>query len=154
VRGILKAQSYDQILIAGGDGSINEAVNGYFEDGVSVSAPIPLGVINLGSGGDFYRTLLKHNPQYRRALMENRYRVIDCGLTTLGDGKCPRYFINITSIGLGGDVNRQMKRSAFQHGKAAYFWHSLTSLFKYSRLAAVFASRMPRVTGKNSKPNL
>jgi len=132
VRGILKAQSADQILIAGGDGSVNEAVNGYFEDGTPLSARIPLGVINLGSGGDFYRTLLKRNPQYTQALQANRYRLIDCGLTALGNGKDPRYFINITSIGLGGNVNRQMKRSAFQQGKAAYFWHSLTSLFRYS----------------------
>jgi diacylglycerol kinase family enzyme len=131
VRSLLTAQSHDQILIAGGDGSINEAVNGYFVGGIPLSSGIPLGVINLGTGGDFFRTLRKLNPQYNDALRENRWRRIDCGWTALEDGRDPRYFINITSIGLGGEVNRRMKASRFQAGTAAYFWHSLTGLLSY-----------------------
>jgi diacylglycerol kinase family enzyme len=131
VRGMLAARSHDQILIAGGDGSINEAVNGYFAGGELIPAEIPLGVINLGTGGDFYRSLLKLNPRYEDALRENRFRRIDCGLSTLANGREPRYFINISSVGLGGDVNRKMKSSSFQSGAAAYFWHSLTALLQY-----------------------
>jgi diacylglycerol kinase family enzyme len=132
VRAILEAGSHDQILVAGGDGSINEAVNGYFIDGRPLGARIPLGVINLGTGGDFYRTLLKRSPDYAQARRENRFRWIDCGWSTLSGGQDPRAFVNITSIGLGGHVNRQMKRSSFQRGAAAYFWHSLTALLRYS----------------------
>ncbi|HNL69331.1 MAG TPA: diacylglycerol kinase family protein, partial [Leptospiraceae bacterium] len=132
VRSILKQGSFDQILIAGGDGSINEAVNGYFHEGKLLRADVPLGVINLGTGGDFYKTLLRDSSNYQEALSQNRLRMVDCGLTTLEKGLDPQYFINITSIGLGGDVNRQMKASSFQSGMPAYFYHSLTSLLKYS----------------------
>ncbi|MBI3395727.1 MAG: hypothetical protein HY042_07830 [Spirochaetia bacterium] len=143
VRKILKSESHEQVLIAGGDGSVNEAVNGYFENGKPLSSNIPLGVINLGTGGDFYKTLRKRNPRYHEALRENQFRKIDCGLTTLEKGADPRYFINITSMGLGGDVNRQMKASAFQRGMPAYFWHSLTSLFKYSPPDCRFRIKKP-----------
>lgn len=132
VREILENNEADQILIAGGDGSINEAVNGFFKDGKLIRSDVPLGVINLGTGGDFFKTLTKMNASYEAALVENRMRMVDVGLTTLEKGIDPRYFINITSIGLGGDVNRQMKASSFQTGMPAYFYHSLTTLFKYS----------------------
>jgi diacylglycerol kinase family enzyme len=141
VREILTGRSHDQILIAGGDGSINEAVNGYFADGIPVATPVPLGVIHLGTGGDFHRTLRKLNPRYPEALRENRSRRIDCGLTTLEDGRDPRYFLNISSIGLGGEVNRRMKASKFQSGAAAYFWHSLTGLLAYDPVPCRFRIR-------------
>lgn len=138
VRAALQHHQYDQILMAGGDGSINEGVNGYFHDQKPIRTDVPLGVINLGTGGDFYKTLLKMNPDYMAALAENKFRMVDCGLTTLERGLEPHYFINITSIGLGGDVNRQMKASSFQAGMPAYFYHSLTTLFKYSPPACKF----------------
>ena len=59
VREILQKKEYDQILIAGGDGSVNEAVNGYFDKGHLIQTEIPIGVINLGTGGDFMKTLNK-----------------------------------------------------------------------------------------------
>jgi YegS/Rv2252/BmrU family lipid kinase len=132
VREILQKKEYDQILIAGGDGSVNEAVNGYFDKGHLIPTEIPLGVINLGTGGDFMKTLNKHSSHYMDALKNNSFKLVDCGLSTLEHGKEPCYFINITSIGMGGDMNRQMKASSFQMGMAAYFYHTLTVLFKYT----------------------
>lgn len=154
VRETLKKKSYDQILIAGGDGSVNEAVNGYFENEKSLSGSIPLGVINLGTGGDFYKSLRKRSHDYHVAIRDNRNRLIDCGVTTLEKGHDPRYFINITSIGLGGDVNRQMKASWFQKGMPAYFWHSLSSLFKYSPPKCLFKIKNPQGEWKEIQAGL
>jgi YegS/Rv2252/BmrU family lipid kinase len=131
VKEILQKKEYEQILIAGGDGSINEAVNGYFEKGQIINSSIPLGIINLGTGGDFIKTVSK-DTNYREALKKNSFQLVDVGLSTLENGKDPAYFINITSIGLGGDMNKQMKASSFQSGQLAYFYHSLSVLFKYS----------------------
>jgi YegS/Rv2252/BmrU family lipid kinase len=132
VREILLKKEYEQILIAGGDGSINEAVNGYFDNGHPIQTDIPLGVINLGTGGDFIKTLNEKSAHYDAALKNNSFKIVDCGLSTLEHGKEPIYFVNITSIGMGGDMARQLKASSFQFGMTAYFYHSLTVLFKYT----------------------
>ncbi|MBE7413300.1 MAG: YegS/Rv2252/BmrU family lipid kinase [Leptospiraceae bacterium] len=131
VRNVLLKKEFDQILIAGGDGSVNEAVNGYFQDGKAIKTKIPIGIINLGTGGDFIKSVEKKSKGYKEALIKNTYRMIDCGVTTLDKTKDPIYFINISSIGMGGEVNRQLKESSFQMGIAAYFYHTLSVLYKY-----------------------
>ncbi|HMV42031.1 MAG TPA: diacylglycerol kinase family protein [Leptospiraceae bacterium] len=143
VREILHKKEYDQILIAGGDGSINEAVNGYFDHGHLIQSNIPMGVINLGTGGDFVKTLNKRSQHYFNALRDNSYELVDCGVTTLEHGKEPHHFINITSIGMGGDMNRQMKASSFQYGMAAYFYHTLSVLFKYTPAKCKIKMKQP-----------
>ena len=131
VKEILQKKEYEQILIAGGDGSISEAVNGYFENNHPIQTNIPIGIINLGTGGDFIKTIHKNTSNYINALKNNSFQLVDCGVSTLEQGKSPIYFINITSVGMGGDVNRQMKASTFQMGVAAYFYHTLKVLFQY-----------------------
>ncbi len=132
VREILLKKEYEQILIAGGDGSVNEAVNGYFDKGNLIHTNIPIGIINLGTGGDFVKTINKNVSNYMLALKNNSFKLVDCGISTLENAKEPIYFINITSIGMGGDVNKQMKASTFQMGVAAYFYHTLKILFQFT----------------------
>lgn len=131
VREALRSGNYDQILVAGGDGSINEALNGYFENGKIISQKIPLGILNLGTGGDFYRTVKKINPRYSRALYENQFRLVDCG-RVLASGRPERYFINVTSAGMAGHVLKSLKSSTFQRGAVAYFFHTLKGLAGYT----------------------
>lgn len=130
VRSVLRNGGVDQILIAGGDGSINEAFNGYWDEGVISSSTIPLGIINLGTGGDFHRTVSGFSADYESALIENRYRLVDAASVTPGDG-IPRYFLNISSIGMAGEMLRRLKSSPFQAGASAYFFHTLRTLLRY-----------------------
>src|SRR5262249_58187261 len=44
------------IVAAGGDGTINEVANGFFEAGERVPSDSRLGVLPTGTGGDFPRT--------------------------------------------------------------------------------------------------
>jgi diacylglycerol kinase family enzyme len=46
----------DLILTVGGDGTVSEAVNGFFADGQSVATSAELAVVMRGSGCDFART--------------------------------------------------------------------------------------------------
>ena len=55
VRAALKDGHLD-IIAVGGDGTINEAVNGFFENGVPVSPDAVFGFVSSGTGGDFRRT--------------------------------------------------------------------------------------------------
>lgn len=132
VRHSLKSGNYDQILIAGGDGTINEAVNGYFEDRDFLGKNIPLGIINLGTGGDLKRTLRRKSLLYDVALKENQFRTVDCGRITFS--RQPDnifHFINMTSLGLSGQMLKSLKNSTFQWGAPAYFYHSIKTLFSF-----------------------
>lgn len=129
VRKILKARSYEQILVAGGDGTINEAVNGYFEKGRPLSRSIGLGVINLGTGGDFYKTLRQLNSRYDDDLIRARITMADCGKLTV-NGQT-RFFVNIASAGVAGSIMHSLKHSAFRGGATAYFFHTIKSLALY-----------------------
>lgn len=131
VRHFLKRKSYDQILIAGGDGTVNEAVNGYFEGGRLLSRTIPLGIINLSTGGDFYRTLVQTHAMYDLALKNNHFRLIDCCRLVFSSGKTPHYFINESSAGVAGKIVHSLKQSSFQWGPPAYLFHTVKSLLPY-----------------------
>lgn len=136
VRAALKSDDFDQILVAGGDGSINECVNGYFENGKILSQKVPLAVINLGTGGDFFRSLKSHSPAYEEAIVENKFRLVDCGTVRQENREEAQYFINIASFGMGGEVVRNLKNSGFQKGTAAFFYHTLRTLLKFKAPAA------------------
>lgn len=125
VREALQKGECDQILVAGGDGSINEAARGYWGDGRVIEREIPLGVINLGTGGDFHKTLQKSSSDYREALIENRKELVDSGRVD-GEG-----FLNIASVGMAGEMLRRLKNSRFQAGAAAYLFHTLSTLVSF-----------------------
>lgn len=130
VRTALKSKQFDQIIVAGGDGTINEAVNGYFENGKVLSAKVPLGIMNLGTGGDFHKTVRQLSPLYDVALKENKFRLVDTGLVHYEGQR--RAFINIASAGVAGQIMHSLKSSSFQWGSPAYFYHTLKSLALFS----------------------
>jgi YegS/Rv2252/BmrU family lipid kinase len=95
--------AYDTIIAAGGDGTLNQVLNGL----LSIAGPLPvLGVIPLGSGNDF-AALMDVRPEGSHLinLLANRKsRPIDVGkISCLGmDGaQIVRYFINVCSMGMG-----------------------------------------------------
>ncbi len=129
VRSIIEEGSIDQIIAAGGDGTVHEVVNGYFEKGQLLSNDIPMGIINLGTGGDFFKTVHEVSPDYDAAIVENRSSLIDVGKISVG-GKSHN-FLNISSVGLAGDMLSRLKSSSFQAGAVAYFYHTLRTLLSY-----------------------
>lgn len=103
---------FDIVLAAGGDGTLNQVLNGL----LSIEGPLPvLGVIPLGSGNDF-ATLMGVRPEASQLiyLLNNRKsRLIDIGkISCVGKGgvQTVRYFINVCSMGMGPATVQRIER--------------------------------------------
>lgn len=97
------------VVAAGGDGTINEVVNGFFAGGERIASASRLGLVPMGTGGDLRRTLgvSRDAAEAARVLTAGRVRRLDAGrITCTGPDGAPvvRHFLNIADAGIGGDV--------------------------------------------------
>ncbi len=101
----------ERVVAIGGDGTINEVVNGFFEDGKPVAPDSALGILPFGTGGDFRKTIHipKDFPKAAAILARGRTQRIDVGqleFMTRDGQKATRIFANISSFGISGVVDR------------------------------------------------
>ncbi|WP_347813951.1 diacylglycerol kinase family protein [Actinomadura sp. KC06] len=105
---------YDVVITLGGDGTVNEAVNGLLAHGPSPGLPA-LAVLPTGSTNVFARTLgLPGDPigatkAVLEALRAGRHRTIGLG-TASHEGGPERYFTFCAGVGLDAEVVREVER--------------------------------------------
>jgi diacylglycerol kinase (ATP) len=97
------------VAAVGGDGTISEVANGFFEDGATIPTRSRLAALTTGTGGDFRRTFgIPSAPEEVAAmLIAGRSRRIDAGRVTFAlpsGGTATRYFVNVVDAGIGGEV--------------------------------------------------
>jgi len=97
------------VVAAGGDGTINEVVNGFFDGTERIAGETRLGLLPMGTGGDLRRTLgmTRDIDEAARVLTAGRARRLDAGrITCAGPGgeQVLRHFVNVADAGIGGDV--------------------------------------------------
>ena len=103
---MLANNGYRTIVVVGGDGAINDAVNGIMTSSAENKDEIALGIIPNGIGNDFSSYWGLDDDDYKAAIdciIERRVRKIDVGRVgyTDKDVCSTRYFINAMYIGLG-----------------------------------------------------
>lgn len=132
-------EGHHEIIAVGGDGTINEAVNGFFDARGAISPDAVFGFVTSGTGGDFRKTFkvdAGHSPAIER-LRKARVRPIDIGrLTCLSDRGEPivRYFANIASFGLSGVIVNSVNRARIAKlfgGAFAFAFHSGLAMLSY-----------------------
>ena len=130
---------HDLVIAVGGDGTINEVVNGFFHPARPGEAPRPvragaaLAMLPRGTGGDFRRSLRLDGDLVRcAARLKGGRTPIDVGrvdYTTPAGSAASRYFINVGEVGIGAKVveiaNRSNKRLG---GKITFKIASLRAL--------------------------
>lgn len=127
------------IISVGGDGMLNEVVNGVMAAG---NPKVVLGVLPYGSGNDFSRSVkIQDDPvQLLEMIKKDQFREIDVGYAEFmgPDGKPDtRYYMNITDVGLGGLAVEILSKSKQVFGADfAYFWAIFRSFFGYKRIRA------------------
>ncbi|RKS71718.1 diacylglycerol kinase family enzyme [Actinomadura pelletieri DSM 43383] len=105
---------YDVVITLGGDGTVNEAVNGLLAEGPSPEVPA-LAVLPTGSTNVFARTLgLPGDPigatkAVLEALRAGRYRTIGLGTASDPDGG-ERFFTFCAGVGFDAEVVREVER--------------------------------------------
>lgn len=118
----------DRVIISGGDGSINEALNGLVNAQKQGFTGTALGFIPAGRGNDFCEALgiPKSLPEIAHILkQDHRMR---CDIGAAGDGTFERYFMNGSGYGIESAINYYASRSVIR-GKLSYIHGIAKSLF-------------------------
>jgi YegS/Rv2252/BmrU family lipid kinase len=129
------SEGAELIVTVGGDGTVSETVNGFYEDGQPVSAAAELAVVMRGSGCDFARTfrIPKRTDAALEVAAKGAARTVDLGRVTYtahGGGQESRLFCNISSAGLTGEVAERVNRSGKPLGATiAFAWGAIAGFF-------------------------
>lgn len=116
-----------QLIIAvGGDGTINEVVNGFFSNGKPIHSSCELGVVNCGTGGGFAQSLGLPDDISEQVdwINQGTAKSVDIGHVTYSgeDGVgIHRYFINECQLGIGADIVSKVSVKQKRFGGAVAF---------------------------------
>jgi YegS/Rv2252/BmrU family lipid kinase len=133
---------FRKFIAMGGDGSINEVVNGILADDPNHASDATLAVIPIGKGNDWVRTMqIKGDyEQIIKTIKMGNSIWQDVGKIkyTTADGKMEdRYFISMATTGFGGFVGKRVNELAQQGKKVtqmSYFMQILKCLGKYDNI--------------------
>lgn len=120
-----RAEGFRSLVAAGGDGTVNDVLNGLDGD----FGDLVLGIVPVGSGNDLARSLgLPLDPEAAvDVVRQGSARRVDVGRAAVDGGV--RYFLNAAVAGLGGRVTAEVPVAAKRWlGRFAY------PLFVVSRL--------------------
>jgi len=118
------------VIIAGGDGSIHEAVNGIME---SKKENVALGLIPIGTGNDFIKAvgIPKDHKKACEYLLSAQAHAIDIGHIET-DGDHSAYFINNIGAGFDGKIGLTAQKIPLIRGIAVYIlaliWHLIKGI--------------------------
>jgi YegS/Rv2252/BmrU family lipid kinase len=131
------ADGFEMIVAVGGDGTVNEVVNGFFDSGSLINSDAVLGVISRGTGSDFIKTMNipKEIEAAARVLRGRSVRKCDVGRFVSTDhngSEIERYFINIADFGIGGEaVERVNNTTKAFGGFVSFLYGTLKTLLAY-----------------------
>lgn len=130
----------EHIIAVGGDGTLNEVVNGFFENDLPINPSAVLSHICSGTGCDFNRSFSSSRDFYTKinSIAEGEARRIDVGRVRYHNDRTGeteiRYFINSASCGLSGATCRTVNSLVFWKklgGKIAFQWGVISTLLRY-----------------------
>jgi diacylglycerol kinase (ATP) len=130
---------FDLIVAVGGDGTLNEVANGFIQADELVRPGARLGILPMGTGGDFQKMLgLPSRDSIQQAielLAHGQPYYIDVGKVrffTHERRSQVRYFVNLVSFGMGGSVAARSRNFLTPlGGKLAFLWATFVVLLAY-----------------------
>ncbi len=131
------AEGYRTIISVGGDGTVNEVVNGFFDGDRRLGGDARLAILSRGTGSDLIRTLglPKGEAQAVERLKAGRVKRVDLGRVTFvshSGAAAVRYFINVADLGLGGETVERVNRTTKAFGGfLSFLWGTLATVATY-----------------------
>ena len=128
-----------RIVAVGGDGHLNEVLNGFIENDLPVNPEARLSFVMTGTGCDFQRSL-GISGKWQNAvadLKDAKVRKIDVGkvtYTAADKTQKIRYFDNIASFGLSGAVDHCLEHSRLRDylgGSPLILWATIKTVFTH-----------------------
>jgi len=126
------------VVAVGGDGTLNEVVNGLMEAGAPATTELAL--LPRGTGGDFRRTI-----GFPEDLVKASHHIalakagaVDVGLvhyTAENGGQVSRHFINVSSFGFSAAVAQKANASTKRLGaRVAFLGATARTVFTYDKV--------------------
>ena len=133
---------YNRIIVVGGDGTMNEVINGVFAQKRIPTTEVMLGMISVGTGNDWGK-MFNIPADYEAAIetINNQKTFVqDAGVVTYrrSNKTWQRYFINIAGMGFGAKVVARSNHLK-EKGKSSpglYLATLFTSLLSYKSIKA------------------
>ncbi len=130
-------RGFRKLIVVGGDGTLNEVVNGIFTQDDIDPKSITLGMIPVGTGNDWCRTFQVPTKYIDaiKLIRDEKTVVQDIGLVNFYDNAAPdRYFANVAGIGFDATVAHAANKLKDQgKGNAlSYMLILIKTLLKYN----------------------
>jgi YegS/Rv2252/BmrU family lipid kinase len=136
------SKGYELVVSVGGDGTINEVVNGLYDTG-SI-ADILFGIVGTGTGGDYIRSIgiPRSHLEACQRLKNPRKTTVDVGVIEYPDGSetVKRLFVNFAGMGFDAEI---VKTTTLKYktlnATAAYLAGLLSTLVFYRNKAVTLS---------------
>ncbi len=127
-------KGYEMVVSVGGDGTINEIVNGLYEAGNIGDAL--LGIISTGTGSDYIRTvgIPRRYEEACRCFLQPRKLTVDLGVVEYSNNghEKKRLFVNFAGMGFDAEiVRRTTQQFKALGGVLSYLLGTLTTILAY-----------------------
>ena len=127
---------HELIIGVGGDGTMNEIANGFFEGRRMINPGTALGIVPSGTGSDLTRSLYIP-PRLRDALKiitQAPSTPIDVGRVTFranSGSEMERFFLNVADFGVGGEVVRRVNQRRLERKTSSYIRCLVSTMRRY-----------------------
>lgn len=126
----------DLVIGVGGDGTMNEIANGFYEDWRIINPEATLGLVPSGTGCDLTKSLniptgLKNA---LKVITEAPSISMDVGRVRFrsnSGSEEERYFLNVADFGLGGEVVRRVNERRLQRKASSYVRCLVSTMVHY-----------------------